>query len=68
MTETAALLLATFESLPPQEKHDVLTEMLRRGGELPETSLTDDDLVGLADTLFQSLDAEESNVRESSQK
>ena len=44
---------------PPQEQHEVLTEMLRRSGELPETVLTDDHLVGLADDLFQALDAEE---------
>ena len=59
MTETAARLLATFESLPPQEKHELLTEMLRRSGELLETFLSDNDFVSLADALFQTLDAEE---------
>jgi len=65
MSETAAHLLATFDSLPPQEQHELLTEMLRRSGELPETLLTDDHLVGLADDLFQALDAEESDDRNS---
>jgi hypothetical protein len=61
MSETTAQLMATFESLPRQEQHELLTEMLRRSGELPATLLADDDLVGLADELFQALDAEESN-------
>lgn len=63
MSETAAELLATFDSLPPQEQHQLATEILRRSGELPETLLTDDHLVGLADNLFQALDAEESDDR-----
>jgi len=61
MSETASRLLATFDSLPPHEQHRVLTEMLRRSGEVPGTFLTDDNLVGLADDLFQALDAEESH-------
>ena len=93
MTETAAQLLATFETLPShkeikvvsvadvpggrgagapdepptaaQEKHELLTETLRRSGELPETFLSDDNYVKLADELFQILDAEESNVAQS---
>ncbi|MEQ8790941.1 MAG: hypothetical protein RIC55_32055 [Pirellulaceae bacterium] len=60
MTETTAQLLAAFESLPPNEQHELLTEMLRRSGELPATQLTDEQLVSFADTLFQTLDAEES--------
>lgn len=61
MSETAAQLLATFESLEPKEQHELLTELLRRSGELPDTFLTDDHLAGLADDLFQALDAEESD-------
>lgn len=61
MSETATQLLATFESLPANEQHDLIIEMLRRSGELPDTILADDQLVGLADELFQSLDAEELN-------
>ena len=34
--------------------------MLRRSGELPDTIVSDDQLVGIADELFQTLDAEES--------
>ena len=60
MTETATQLLETFDTLPPDEQHQVLTELLRRTGGLPETILSDDQLVRLADDLFQTLDAEES--------
>ncbi len=68
MSETAAQLLATFDSLAPQEQHELLTEMLRRSGELPDTFLTDDHLVGLADDMFQALDAEESDDPKSGAK
>jgi len=61
MSETATQLLATFESLPPKERHELLIAMLRSSGELPDTIVSDDQLVGMADELFQSLDAEESN-------
>ena len=61
MSDTASQLLATFASLPANEQHELLIAMLRRSGELPDTILTDDQLVGIADELFQTLDAEESN-------
>ena len=66
MSETAAKLLATFDSLKPQEQHELLAELLRRSGELPDTFLTDDHLIGLADELFQALDVEESDGCKSS--
>ena len=59
MSEITSQLLATFDTLPPQEQHELLTAMLRRSKSLPNTMLSDDDLVGLADELFQALDAEE---------
>lgn len=68
MTETAAQLLATFDSLEPQEQHALLAELLRRSGELPDTFLADEHMVGLADNLFQALDAEESDARNSNAK
>jgi hypothetical protein len=61
MSDAALKLLATFDSLPPNEQHELLIAMLRRSGELPETVVTDDQLVGIADELFQTLDAEESD-------
>lgn len=68
MSETASQLMATFESLPMREQHELLTAMLRSSGELPATLLADDHLVGLADELFQALDAEESDGRKSGSK
>ena len=60
MSDAATQLLATFESLPANEQHELLIAMLRRSGELPDTILSDNQLVGLADEIFQTLDAEES--------
>jgi len=61
MSETASQLLATFDLLPPQEQHELITAMLRRSGELPDTVLSDDALADLADNLFQTLDMEEAH-------
>jgi hypothetical protein len=61
MSETAQQLLMTFESLPPQEQHDVLVEILRHSRELPSGEVSDNELTSVADSLFQMLDAEESN-------
>ena len=59
MTEIASQLLAAFEALPATEQQDVLTQILRRTGDLPDSHLSDDDLTSVADDLFQILDEEE---------
>jgi hypothetical protein len=61
MTDTASRLLTAFESLSAREQHELLIAMLRRSGELPDTIVSDDQLVAIADELFQTLDAEESD-------
>ncbi len=61
MSDSATQLLATFDALPPNEQHELLIALLRRSGELPDTIVTDDQLAGIADELFQTLDAEESD-------
>lgn len=61
MSETAMQLLATFDSMPVKEQHELLVAMLRRSGELPDAIVSDDQLARIADELFQTLDAEESN-------
>jgi hypothetical protein len=61
MTDAASRLLTAFESLPAKEQHELLIAMLRRSGELPDTIVSDDQLVAIADDLFQTLDAEESD-------
>ncbi len=59
MTDIATKLLATFETLPADEQHELLAQMLRRTSTLPGIPMTDDALTAVADELFQSLDAEE---------
>ena len=61
MTDIATQLLATFETLPRNEQHELLAQMLRRTGELPDTPMGDVDLSAVADQLLQSLDAEETD-------
>lgn len=61
MTDAALELLATFEKLPRDEQHAVVAELLRRTGEPAESPLADNDLLSVADQLFQTLDAEEDN-------
>ena len=55
MTDTATQLLATFDSLSADEQHVVLTQLLRRVGELPGAPTSDDALIEVADEVFQSL-------------
>lgn len=61
MSETAMQLLAKFDSMPVEEQHELLIVMLRRSGELPDSIVSGDQLVRIADELFQALDAEETN-------
>ncbi|HQZ69255.1 MAG TPA: hypothetical protein PLY87_29410 [Planctomycetaceae bacterium] len=64
MTNTALKLLAAFDSLPANDQHELLAEMLRRSGELPEALMSGDDLATVANELFQALDDEESDGQE----
>lgn len=61
MSEAAVQFLSTFEALPLEEQHNVLVELLRRETRNPVPSLTDEDLLGLADELFQQLDRREAS-------
>ncbi len=62
MTDTATQLLATFDTLRPEDQHELVAQILRRTGDLPDTPLADDGLTSIADLLFQSLDAEEADA------
>lgn len=42
MTDTAAQLLATFESLPRAEQHELLVTLLRTAEELPDSLLSEE--------------------------
>jgi hypothetical protein len=59
MTGNASKTLESFDRLDPVEQHSVVVSLLRRAGELPSASLTDDDRCGIVDDLFSSLDDEE---------
>ena len=59
MTENASKILESFDRLDPIEQHTVVVSRIRRTGELPKTPLSDNDLCGIADDLFTSLDDEE---------
>ena len=61
MSESAVRLLEAFDSLPANEKHEVMAALLRISGELATTPMSDEDLTGLADELFQTLDEEEAD-------
>jgi hypothetical protein len=57
MTTTARNLLAAFDTLPPDEQHQVAAEIIRRtapDGDLPDAALDE-----LAAELFRGYDAEE---------
>jgi hypothetical protein len=59
MTEKIQQLLDSFDALPDADKHHVAIEILRRVAVPVEGDLPEDALVGAADELFQTLDAEE---------
>jgi hypothetical protein len=59
MTENANKILESFDQLDPVEQHSVVVSLLRRAGELPSAPMTDNELCGIADDLFSSLDDEE---------
>ena len=61
MSELAHQLLATFETLPAEDQHELVAQILRRTGELPDTVLTDSEMTAIADQLFQTLDLEEAD-------
>ena len=59
MTDNASKILESFDMLDPIEQHAVVVSLIRRTGELPTAPLSDNDLCGIADDLFASLDDEE---------
>ncbi len=57
MTNAARQLIDSFEALPEHEKHEVLGKLLRCLMDKPYTSLSDEELTGAADMLFQDYDS-----------
>lgn len=65
LSDASLELLDRFESLPEREQHELIVALLRRSEVFPDSMLFDDVLTGLADELFQTLDAEEANASDS---
>ena len=66
MSEIALQLLATFDSLPAKEQHELLVLMIQRniGMEIPVSghdALDSEQLAKVADEMFQILDDEEAD-------
>jgi hypothetical protein len=59
MTNAARQLIDSFEALPEHEKQEVLGQLLRCIMDKPYTSLSDEELTGTADMLFQDYDSRE---------
>ena len=59
MSETPAQLINAFSSLSAEEQHEVMLALIRTSGELPGSTITDDQLVTLAEEVFLALDAKE---------
>lgn len=60
MSPTAEGMLKTFDGLALQEQREVAAEILRRSRNLDWPSLTDNELVQMADSVFVQLDEAES--------
>jgi hypothetical protein len=62
MTATGKHILEDFESLPDVEKREVLSNLLRISRRIDYPDVSDDELVGAADTIFLSYDEMEKNA------
>lgn len=59
MTLAVQNLLRSFEALPESEKREFVFEILRRSRSFDLPQISDEELVSLADDLFQNLDERE---------
>lgn len=59
MTNAAKQLVDSFDALPEQEKHEVLSQLLRRLTEKPYGTPSNEELTGAADLVFQEYDRRE---------
>jgi hypothetical protein len=63
MSRDAQAVLAAFDQLPPVEREEVVSELLRRVAQSDHKSLSDNELVAAADEVFQDLDRRENSGR-----
>ena len=59
MSNSAHNLLTSFDALPEVDQHEVLVELLRRMAESKFQSPSDDELLLVADMVFQEFDRQE---------
>jgi hypothetical protein len=59
MRDAARKLVASFESLPETDKHEVLAELLSRTLKSNYSSPSNDELLAAADEIFLELDRRE---------
>jgi hypothetical protein len=59
MGNAARRLIEAFEALPVEEQREVKLELLRREIELPYPSITDEEMLAVADELFVMYDYED---------
>ena len=61
MTNTARQLIDAFETLPETEKHEVVSELLRRLLASPYPSPSEEGLTQAADAVFEEYDRREAS-------
>jgi hypothetical protein len=54
-------IIADFETLPDQEKREVLAELIRMSRRLEYPAVSDDELLSVADEVFLAYDRRESD-------
>jgi len=59
MSLTAEHILQSFDRLPEAEKKEVASEIIRRSVHFDLPSLSDEELVSIAEELFLELDSQE---------
>ena len=63
MSRGAEAILASLEDLPPEEREEVVSELLRRVAFSEHSAPSDDELTAAADQVFQALDRRENSGR-----
>lgn len=63
MSRDAQAILAALDDLPPTEREEVVSELLRRVALSEHAAPSDDELTAAADAVFQDLDRRENSGR-----
>jgi hypothetical protein len=63
MSRAAAEVMAAFDDLPPTDKEQVVSELLRRVAQSEHQTPSDEELTAAADHVFQALDRAETSSR-----